>query len=72
MDSVATLIPWVIAADGPSPVVEGSVQSEMQDALLLHYTELGMNETSLQQIVGPGSMLAMIIANVKTTIYRDP
>jgi len=31
-----------------------------------------MTESALQQIVGPGSMLAMIIANIKTTIYLDP
>lgn len=31
-----------------------------------------MTDATLQQIVGPGSALKMIIANVKTTVYRDP
>ena len=58
MDTTRKLLLWVIATDGPSE----EEQLEAQALILTHYEAIGMTIARLQVIVGPGSMLSMIVA----------
>lgn len=41
-------------------------------SLLHHFQSKGMTEELLNQIVGPGSMLAQIVSNVRQQIFLNP
>ena len=77
MNSTRSLLAWVFAADGPDwvdtslPVESQSFQAQLQYLLLKEFGSFGLTEEYLNATVGPGSMLSMIMANIRTTIYRN-
>ena len=67
MDTVYKLMTWVIASDG-----NNDDKAEAKSTLLAHFSAQGMTEDKLDQIVGTGSMLSMIIAPIRFYIVHDP
>ena len=67
LDSVRKLITWVIAADGAR--TEGSPQLKAYNLLLKHFEPQGMTEDKMDLIIGSGSMLQMILSNVRQQIF---
>ena len=67
MNSVHKLILWAIATDG-----KDEDKLAAQGFILKHFADQGMTEERLNKIVGPASMLSMIIAPIKENILLDP
>ena len=56
MNSTRKLVLWVTATDG-----EETEKTQAKDLIVKHFADYGMTNDKLEQIVGDGSMLQMII-----------